>query len=58
MGASEPKWVNSISNIIGVNSLKVGDLQLWVKKCITIDQRAVDQSPFYQINSITTGISN
>ena len=26
--ASDPKWVNSILDIIGVNSLKLGDLQM------------------------------
>ena len=28
MEASEPEWVNPISNIIGVNSLRLGSLQL------------------------------
>ena len=28
MEASEPKWVNPIFNIIGVNSLRLGGLQI------------------------------
>ena len=28
MGASEPKWVNPVLDIIGVNSLMLEDLQI------------------------------
>ena len=30
MNASEPKWVNSVFNIIGDNSLRLGGLQILV----------------------------
>ena len=29
--ASKPKWVNSVLNIIGVNSLRLGGLQIRIK---------------------------
>ena len=29
MEASEPKWVNSLLNIIRVNSLRLGGLHIW-----------------------------
>ena len=32
MAASEPKWVNSILNITGVNSLRLEDLHLIINK--------------------------
>ena len=32
MEPSDPKWVNSIYNIIGVNSLRLGGLQIIMSK--------------------------
>ena len=34
LGAFEPKWVNPVLNIIGVNSLKLGGLQILIMSSI------------------------
>ena len=37
LGASEPKWVNPVFNIIEVNSLKLGGLQLFFENSKNIN---------------------
>ena len=34
MEASEPKWVNPVLNIIGVNSIRLGGLQISVSNIV------------------------
>ena len=54
MEASEPKWVNPVLNIIGVNSLRLGGLQL---SSITEENWAFFCNKIFWNFQLTEGIS-